>query len=557
MTGERRLDLIGLGQKLAACVLLTAGPALAAVEATPWGPYEFPTPVRSQAEAVAMNAEARVPIVVAIRFLAAAPERTPWINHHLACGTAGQVRADLGSTMVRASTLLAHRLATSLEQGRVAAAQLRAGRLPASVVRYAGPVAVILEPVTISADGEPLSPTAIVEPHLRVFVAASVPRCSNEATGAFGRIGELPVGFLVTAAPSLELGWPSWSPTLLGQRAVMATDDLLAEGFCCGQETAFGLDSLVGLFDHRDYQTKNRLRNALRTLGTSRQRNGAWVSRVRDVFGIPDRFPDDQVRELRFGSGRVAASEFVIWPSGTRLPAAATGPAGLTAALAELVLGLAWHAHVRADLIAPALLESYDPGRKYSFVGWPEEFREIPGAGYDPTVGGGGRVLEVFGVERKLSFVGQPGEIEDNLAFAFAAWQVETAFLEEEGTLPFVGAADAALGKAWQLVAREEAAAVRRRQLQPYRSFYAGSGDPALAGYAAALQTLDQPLVLPGFAGMASLESDAGVPRVRLLRWQGREAILEAGSIEELKAGLIRLYASTYHLEPGREGVPP
>ncbi len=558
MVGERGTDWIGFGHLLAACLLLSAGQsAVAAVEATPWGPFEFPAPVRSQREAVAMYAEARAPIVIAIRFLAAAPTETPWINHHLACGTTGAVREDLGPAMVRASTLLAHRLSTELEQGRLAAAELRSGRTPASTVRYAGPVAVVLEPVTISTDGEPLSPPATVEPHLRVFVAASVPRCTTDATGAFGRVGELAGGFLITAAPALELGWPSWSPAVLGQRAVMGTDNLLADGFCCGEETAFGLDSLVNVFDYRDYQRKSRLRSTLKALGMERQRNAAWSSRVRDAFGIPERFADQQIRELRYGSGRIAPGEFTIWPAGTGslTAAAATAPA----TLGDIVLGLAWYGHVRADLIAPVLLESYDPERKYSFVGWPEEFREAAATGDEEAAERGGRVLEVFGAERKFSFVGQPAAIEDNVAFAFAAWKLETAFLEEQATRPFLAlATDTATGKAWEAIARHEADAVRRRKSQTPRSLSAGPGNTeALAGYAAALQTLDRPLVLPGFAALAGATSNQGGPATRVLRWAGKEATLKAGSIEELRSGLISLYAGTYRLEPGQQALAP
>lgn len=503
-----------------------------------------------------MYQEAKAPVVIAIRFLAAAPPGTPWINHHLACGTTGTVRQDLGPAMVRASTVLAHRLATELDQGRTAAAELRAGRTPASVVRYAGPVAIVLEPVTISAAGEPLPPTVVVEPHLRVFVAATVPRCVMEATGAFGRIGELSGGFLVTAAPALELGWPSWSPALLGQRTVMGTDNLLADGFCCGQESSFGIESLASLFDYRDYQTKSRLRNTLKVLGTSRQRAGAWSSRVRDGFGLPDRFPEQQVLELRYGSGRIAAGEFTIWPAlveppGSGLRPATTVTAPGPATLGDIVLGLAWYAHVRADLLAPALLESYDPLRKYSFVGWPEEFRTVETTEDDAVTAPGGPVMEVFGEARRFSFIGAPEAIQDNIAFAFAAWRLETAFLEEQATRPFLGLATHATGTAWETISREEADAVRRRQPQTFRSLYVQPGNAeGLASYAGALQTLNQPLVLPGLAGEAHEAGDEVQPSTHVLRWAGKEATLGGRSIEELRAGLVRLYADTYRLEP-------
>ena len=156
--------------RLAAVLLCFAQPALAVVEMTPWGAFNFPPPVRHQREAQAMFAEAKAPIVVAIRFLAATDSRdAPWINHHLACGSNETVRPDLAQAMVRASTLMAYQLMVDLERGRTAAAEMRAGRPVDRPVRYAGPVTIVLEPVRISVEGEALPPPVAVEPHLRVF----------------------------------------------------------------------------------------------------------------------------------------------------------------------------------------------------------------------------------------------------------------------------------------------------------------------------------------------------------------------------------------------------
>lgn len=224
-------------------------------------------------------------------------------------------------------------------------------------------------------------------------------------------------------------------------------------------------------------------------------------------------------------------------------------PATALATLGDIVLGLAWYAHVRADLIAPVLLESYDPLRKYSFVGWPEEFREPVPAGGEETAAPGGRVLEVFGAERKFSFVGAPEAIEDNIAFAFAAWRLEMAFLEEQATRPFLNLATTPTGKAWELISHQETDAVRRRKPLTFRSVYEKGDADGLAGYAGALQTLNQPLVLPGFAGVAGDGRDEVQPITQVLRWAGKQATLAAGSIEELRAGLVRLYADTYRLE--------
>jgi hypothetical protein len=529
-----------------ASAMLFGPAAFAGTEQTPWGLFDFPNPVRSQREAQAMYDEARVPIVVAVRFLAITetPD-APWVTRHLACGTGGSVRKDLARTLVRASTELAHQLVDDLDGHRRRAAGLRVG-LPADApVRYAGPVAIVLEPVTISRAGEPLPPPVVMEPHLRVFVTASVPPCDEDATGAFGRLGELSGGFLVTASPALELGWPTSSPNTFGQRIVMATDNALTEGFCCGQEANFALDSLVTLYDFRDFQTKSALRATLRTLATARQRDRRWEVKVRDGFGLPDRYPSSNVGNLRYGSGRIATGEFTVWPvkEGARN---ATGPA--MASLADLVMGLAWHAHTRAELISPAILERYDPERRYSFVGWPEEFREststgpvsVPGAGSQ----GSGKVLEVFGPDRKLSFVGEAESVADNIAFGFAAWKAELGLFERDITQPFIAqfSDSGEKGNATRRIVALEAEAAARRRPRLYQGDLMAPGD---TGYGNALRVLDSGLKLPGFASLHPASPVASRPDITL-EWQHQSASLPASSAEELRAGLIRLYRSQF-----------
>ncbi len=547
----------------ASLLFLAGPPVLAATETTPWGPFEFPSPVRNQREAQLMYNEAKAPIVVAIRFLALADTtNTPWINQLLACGTGSPVRKDLVLAMIRASTLMAHRLAEDLEQGRIAADELRAGRNVNRSVRYAGPIAVVLEPVRISADGEQIPPPAIIEPHLRVFVSAAVPRCASDATGAYGRLGEFAGGFMITASPALELGWPTYSTTALGQRVVMATENLLAEGFCCGQESAFGLESLVNVYDYRDYQTKSKLRNTLRSLGNAKQRDITWVNKVRDAFGVPDRFPETYVKALRYGSGRIAGGEMVIWPTRPELfgedeTAAITNVRATT--LADFLLALAWYAHIRADLISPAILESYDPERKYSFVGWPEEFRAAlgsPDAEGESQSAPGGKVLEVFGTERKYSFVGQPDAIQDNIAFAFAAWKAEIEFAQLRVTRPFLEryAPDSEWRQATQIIAQGEADAVNRRRPQTYRPLFDDTAKAAdtPAPYSAAVRTLDRKFGLPGYATLDGVErttQPAGSPHE--LSWAGSSADISADSVEELRARLVRLYRDTYREQLG------
>ena len=255
----------------------------------------------------------------------------------------------------------------------------------------------------------------------------------------------------------------------------MATENELTDGFCCGQENSFGLESLVSVYDFRDYQTKSRLRSTIRTLANARQRDRAWLGKVRDAFGLPERFPATNVGGLAYGSGRIASGEFIVWPSRPR-PLSVTqqesGPSGqqITASLADMILGLAWYAHSRADLISPSILETYDPERKYSFVGWPEEFRDTPAV--DPAdeaavSAGTGKVLEVFGANQKLSFVGEPDAIAENIAFGFAAWRAEIALLEREVTRPFVAqhAPDSQRGRALQAVVSDEVEALARKQM--------------------------------------------------------------------------------------------
>ncbi len=552
----------------AGLMLLISAPALAVVEATPWGTFDFPPAIRSQREAQAMYATAKVPIVVAIRFLGIAdtPE-APWINHYLACGANGTVRQDFAQSLVRASTLLAYRLAQDLEQGKRAATELLAGRPASQTVRYTGPVTIVLEPVRISAQGEVLPPPVAVEPHFRVFVSASVPRCASEATGAFGRAGELPGGFMITASPSLELGWPSYSTATLGQRVVMATDNELVDGFCCGQEYIFGLESLVNVHDFRDYQTKSRLKATLRTLASDKKRGGAWESRVRDAFGLPERFPTRKVQGLQYGTGGMSTEEFVIWPAEPRpllaagqLPQLAAGGA-MTSTIADLVLGLAWYAHSRADLISPAVLEIYDPERKYSLVGWPEEFREAPAANDpeasdEPTTSvAGGRILEVYGADRKFSFVGSPDAIAENIAFAFAAWRAEIEWLEREVTRPFLTryAEGTPIGQSLQTIASAEMDAVSRRRAKTFQPVFTGSQkeDSTLADYASALRSLDGPLTLPGMAMPGGSSPDTAAPvvtgrMITSLSWAGKRAEVASGTAGELRSGLIRLYRENF-----------
>ena len=559
-------------------ILLFSNAAHAVVGMTPWGPFDFPPPVRSQREAQSMHDEARAPIVVAIRFLAATDRGdAPWINRHLACGTNDTVRTDLAQAMVRASTLLAHSLTTDLERGRQAAAELRSGRVPDRPVRYGGPVSIVLEPVRISAAGEALPPTVVVEPHLRVFVSASVPRCARNATGAFGSAGVVHGGYLVTASPALELGWPTYSPNVLGQRVVMATDNQLTDGFCCGQENSFGLDSLISIYDFRDYQTKSRLRNTLETLATAKRRDPSWFRKVRDAFGLPERYSEINVGSLAYGSGRIASGEFVIWPTKPEAiaalkPEAAAPSQQVGMSLADVILGLAWYAHSRAELISPALLETYDPERKYSFVGWPEEFRDElsaePNEQADEAAAAlpTGGVLEVFGAERRFSFVGEPDAIAENIAFAIAAWKAETELLDRTVTQPFLAlyATGSSREQAVATITRGEADATARNRLQQLQSVLAGavSGTPALDSYISALSVLDGRLPLPGLTGSRldpeSARTAASASSQRYtLRWAGNSVAVPAGSAEELRLSLRRLYRDTFREElGGLEQIP-
>lgn len=558
--------------RLACCwvlLLLAACPAMALTEQTPWGSFDFPAPVRSQGEALAMFDEAKVPIVVAIRFLAATDSiEAPWVNRYLACGTNGVVRKDLSRAMVRASTRHAFQLASDLDERRRMASDQREGLAVSQPVRYAGPVAIVLEPVRISSTGEPLPPPVVVEPHLRLFLTAPVPRCNSDATGAFGRLGELPGGFMITASPALELGWPTAAPNALGQRIVMATDNALTDGFCCGQEANFALDSLVSVYDFRDYQTKARLQATLRTLATARQRDRQWIGKVRDAFGLPDRYPASSVESLRYGAGRITSGEFTLWPTkeGVRDEVAADP----VASLADIVMALAWYAHTRADLISPAILESYDPERKYSFVGWPEEFREVesvraPGAAEPATSAPQRReVLEVFGTERKFSFVGEAESIADNIAFGFAAWRAELDLLERLVTQPFLALYRADGVKGWALAAvtglESQARAQRRpKGYQKELEAAAGGSTAAPSPYASALRMLDSELRLPGFATLNLVPGRiAGTdgPRVTL-RWAGRSVSLPAANAEELRAGVRRLYRETYGERLGDSASAP
>ncbi len=552
-----------------ACLLLLAGtPAFALTEQTPWGPFGFPPPVRSQREAQAMFDEARVPIVVAIRFLAATDSReAPWVNRHLACGSSGEVRKDLAQAMVRASTRFASQLAAELDQRRRQAAGQRAGLQTDHPVRYAGPLAIVLEPVRISSAGEPLPPPVSVEPHLRVFATASVPHCGVDATGAFGRLGELAGGFMITASPALELGWPTAAPNALGHRIVMATENALTDGFCCGQEANFALDTLVSVYDFRDFQTKAKLRSTLRTLATAKQRDRQWLGKVRDAFGLPERYPASSVQSLQYGEGRIASGEFTLWPA-KDTPRGEAAPAPV-ATLADVVMALAWYAHTRADLISPAILETYDPERKYSFVGWPEEFRETfqpveeaaaDGAGASSP----GKVMEVFGTDRKLSFVGEPESIAENIAFAFAAWQAEIDQLERRVTQPFLAlyGADGDKGRALAALTGMEADALARRRVQAHTKDLeasAGKGAAAPTAYASALRILDDKLRLPGFATLNPASGRVvDATGIRLtLGWAGGSTSLPADSVEEFRAGLRRLYRETFGERLGLIEVPP
>ena len=503
-----------------------------------------------------MFAEARAPIVVAIRFLAATDSRTaPWVHRHLACGSSGEVRTDLAQAMVRASTRFARQLAIELDQRRRLSADQRAGLPTDQPVRYAGPVGIVLEPIRISTKGEPLPPPVSVEPHLRVFVTAPVPRCSVDATGAFGRLAEWSAGFMITASPSLELGWPTSAPNALGHRIVMATDTALTDGFCCGQEANFALDSLFSIYDFRDYQTKAKLRTTLHALATARQRDGRWVGKVRDAFGLPERYPASSVQSLQFGTGRIASGEFTLWPADPEGPAKARP--SQPAALADMIMGLAWHAQSRAELISPALLESYDPGRKYSFVGWPEEFRETEAADHASDAAASApasaKVLEIFGTDRKLSFVGSPESIKDNLAFAFAAWQVELDLFERAVLQPFI-APDGPAGekaRAYRVLAGMEADALARRRLQAFHGDLKASAGSAAAdtAYARALQSADAELRLPGFGAFNadSLRGTDGSDSLFTVRWNGKSASLPARDVEQLRAGLRRLYRERFH----------
>jgi hypothetical protein len=550
-----------------ACLLLAGTPAFALTEQTPWGPFDFPPPVRSPREAQAMFDEARLPIVVAIRFLAATDSRdAPWVNRHLACGSSGEVRKDLAQAMVRASTRLAYQLAADLDERRRQAADQRAGLQTGQPVRYAGPLAIVLEPVRISSNGEPLPPPVSVEPHLRVFATVSVPRCRVDATGAFGRVGELPGGFMITASPALELGWPTAAPNALGHRIVMATETALTDGFCCGQEANFALDSLVSVYDFRDFQTKAKLRTTLRTLATAKQRDARWIGRVRDAFGLPDRYPASSVQSLQYGAGRITPGEFTLWPAQASASGAAA-PAPV-ASLADVVMGLAWYAHTRADLISPAILETYDPERKYSFVGWPEEFREtfqlvgpaVPDGAEAPAPG---KVLEVFGTERRLSFVGEPESIAENIAFAFAAWQAEVALLEQQVTRPFLAlfGPDGDKGRALRTLTGMEADTRTRRRVQSYAKELEASagGGAATSAYVSALGVLDDKLRLPGFATLNPVSGrtvDAAGLR-HTLRWADKSASLPAGHAEEFRAALRRLYRETFRERLGESEIPP
>lgn len=560
-----------MGSRACCCawLLLMAFPALALPEPTPWGPFDFPQPVRSQREAQAMFDEARVPIVIAIRFLAATDSiDAPWVNRHLACGNNGAVRKDLSQAMVRASTRSAYQLASELDLLRQLAHNQRAG-LPASQpVRYAGPVAIVLEPIRISSVGEPLPPPVVVEPHLRVFLTAPVPRCSSDATGAFGRLGELPGGFMITASPALELGWPTSAPNALGQRIVMATDNALTDGFCCGQEANFSLDSLVSVYDFRDYQTKSRLQATLRTLATARQRDRRWIGKVRDAFGLPERYPASSVENLRYGEGRIASGEFTLWPAadGARDKVGA----GPVVPLADMVMALAWYAHSRAGLISPAILETYDPERKYSFVGWPEEFREVDSLRASGTADPAGvppvrrEVLEVFGTERKLSFVGEAESIADNIAFGFAAWRAEVDAAEQLATQPFLASyrPDSEKGRALATLTGLEAQALASRRPRAYQKdleSVAGGGPLASSAYVNALRAIDAGPDLPGFAtfGPAARESAGRGEAQVTLRWAGRSASLPASSLEALRAGVRRLYRETYGEKLGAAAQSP
>ena len=225
------------------------------------------------------------------------------------------------------------------------------------------------------------------------------------------------------------------------------------------------------------------------------------------------------------------------------------------ATLADIVMGLAWYAHSRADLISPALLESYDPDRKYSFVGWPEEFREASSSSDGIVVSGpsSGNVLEVFGTDRKFSFVGEPESIADNIAFAFSAWQAEIDLSERLVTQPFMAmhGQDGEKGRALSGIAGMEAAALARRRFQTYTQELeasAGGGAPLASAYANALRVLDDKLRLPGFATLNPVSEGAveGSRTQVTLHWGGTSTSLPAGHAEELRAGLRRLYAERF-----------
>lgn len=526
--------------------MLSASSVFASPESTPWGSYDFPLPIHHPRDARATYAEARLPIVIAVRFLASADSAdTPWIHPSLACGD-GRVRKDLTAAMVRASTLGAAELVAALDEQIAGATALRNGTPVSTVLRYAGPVHVVLEPMRITVEGEAVPQLPVVEPHLRVFVSASVPRCAVDATGAFGLLGEITSSFMITASSALELGWPSYAMSAQGQRIVMATDNMLTDGFCCGQEASFGLDTLISVFDYRDYRYKDRLRNTIRRLATSRQRDRRWMMQVRDAFGVPDRFPSGHVQQLRYGTGRLAPNEFVVWPARTDV-FASESPQALPVP-ADFLMALAGFAHSRAELISPAILESYDPERRYSFVGWPEEFLAWePTAEREPaSASTGGRILEVFGAERRFSFVGSADALDENIDFAFAAWQLQTAYSQSQVTDRFRAAftPTAEMDRFMRTLLRMEAQARRERQPGSIRSVLAGGEGPA--AYAAALASVGQPLRFLDHASTPEASLEQGTAGEHLLQWHDQQIAIDAKTVTDLYLSLVDLYKTRF-----------
>ena len=527
-----------------AAALLVSSALGCAHGSAPKGNFEKWPAEDTPEKAAAASQAAEIPVVVAIRYLAQSEaEVGNWDSvwqYTRACQE-GNLRPDLAATMVRASTLLAGAQVRALVNSMLRGDFLRKNadhpewfKNDSWGYQYAGPLRIILEPVKLNSKGEMILPSRLVDPHIRVFVTASVAPCQSKSNGAFGTKLEITPRIAITVHPAFGLGIRSfqYSPWPLA----VATLNSFREGFCCGPAGS-AFSALTGPPGDKPPQLYY---DTVRDLLTTATRSADWSTQTGKYL---DLFPSDipsgeqgASRSIKFNSGRIGSLGLIVLPSRAEDLETRTSGTG-SAARPELVLptyddfilGIARAISKNLNAFGPSVVAAYDSSK--------------PSPAALAKANDGSLRVEV----------------------ALDLWKEEVEFVERTKTVPFMKywREDGPFGSAAISIVQSDEKARSSQTFAWITAAITVAGAGALTAtnnMALSQQALAAGAGVALTAGQAEMaattasDSVSTALQTHMIKVGGREVSISAGNLEEFHGQLVQVYGAMF---PEERPTPP